>query len=60
MKRSTLAHAPLQVKAKTKQEARFHARDVRRLMRGGGMEEEWRGRRAGGGGGHACGAAERR
>ena len=53
MKRSTLAQAPLQVKAKTKQEARFHARDVRRLMRGGG----WR--RSGGGGGLAAAAGMR-
>ena len=40
MKRSALAHAPLHIKAKTKQSARFYARDVRVLMRGGGMEEE--------------------
>ena len=37
LKRSALAHALLQIKAK--QEARFYARNVRRLMRGGGMEE---------------------
>ncbi len=39
MKQGALTHAPLQIKAKTKQAARFHARDVRRLMRGEGMEE---------------------
>ena len=47
--------------SKAKQAALFRARDVRRLMRGGGMEEGWGGRRAGGGGrGHARGAARRR
>ncbi len=56
MKRSALAHAPLQIKAKTKQEARFYARNVRRLMRGGGIEEEGaRERRGEGGGGWAEG-----
>jgi hypothetical protein len=43
-----LAHAPLQIKHK--QAASFHARDVRRLMRGGGME-------GGGGSGLAAAAA---
>ncbi len=45
LKRSTLAHAPLQIKAKTKQS------DVRRLVRG----EGWR--RSGGGGGLTAAAA---
>ena len=43
-----LAHAPLQIKHK--QAASFHARDVRRLMRGGGMEGGGVGGGAGGGG----------
>ncbi len=46
MKRSALAHAPLQIKQKQNNGLTFYARDVRRLIRGGG----WRGgvgRRAG-------------
>jgi hypothetical protein len=38
LKLSALAHTPLQIKAKTKQSARFYSRDVRRLMRGGAVE----------------------
>ena len=63
LKRSALAHAPLQIKQK--QAARFHARCVRQLMRGGRMEEKeggrggaegWRQQQAGGRGDSALSA----